>query len=77
MEHLEHQKYPKRISVEEADNGFMLSMMDEKGPEKKMIAKDMDEAVMMMKKMMMGKEMDKKMKKDKFMMAEGGKLKIR
>lgn len=54
-------KSPKRVSVEEADNGFMVSMMSsEPGGEKKMVCKNMEEAKAAMEKMMTGKSEEPK-----------------
>ena len=36
-------KMPKRATVEEAHNGFIVRCMDEKGNEKQMVCKDMGE----------------------------------
>lgn len=54
-------KYPRRVSVEEAENGFIVHLSDEKGNSKMMVAKDMNEANEMMSKMM-GMKMKKSMK---------------
>lgn len=50
-------KSPKRVTVEEAQNGYMVSMYSD-GPgagEKKVVCKTMDEAKAAMEKMMTGK----------------------
>ena len=57
-ESLKPSKQPKRVSVEEADNGYMVSSYesstDGPGREKKMVCKTIDEAMMAVKKMMGG-----------------------
>jgi len=45
-------KMPKRVTVEEASNGFMVSMYDEKHGEMKMVCKDMGEVHKTVEKMM-------------------------
>ena len=52
---MEMPKMPKRVSVEEADNGFTVRGQDEKGKEIIMIAKDMEEVQGHMMSMMRNK----------------------
>ena len=58
-------KMPKRVRVEEAENGYIVSGMDEKGHEKQMVRKNMDEVMEVMGEMMgkMGMKGGKKMEK--------------
>jgi len=48
---------PKRVSIEEAENGFMVSSYSDSpgGGEKKVVCKTMEEAKAAMEKMMTGK----------------------
>ena len=43
---------PKRMTVEEADNGYVVSMSDGKGNEKRLVCKTMKEAHVAMEEMM-------------------------
>ena len=61
MPHAEMPTMKKRITVEEADNGFLVSMYDDKG-EKKLIAKTMDEVHAAVSKLMGGKSEKEKTK---------------
>ncbi len=54
-------KSPRRVTVEAADNGYMVSMMGDKPSEdKKMVCKNMEEAKAAMEKMMTGKSEEPK-----------------
>lgn len=43
-ENIKIQRAPKRITIEEADNGYIFSISDSKG-EKRMVCKTMDDVI--------------------------------
>ena len=57
-------KMPKRVTVEEADNGYIVSTYSEKGRDEKIVCKNRNEAMEAIGKMM-GMKMQHKNPKEK------------
>jgi hypothetical protein len=72
---------PKRVSLEEAKNGYIVSGDNEKGMREQMVCKDMDEAMSAMMKMMgskmTGKDKMEKMPKKEYRNTSNGKMRAK